>query len=278
MGIGDIVKRIGAGISSVGKSAIQSLSPKPKEEEWQESPQRYSSSRPIPRMEEAAQSQPRWVRRPPQQRRISWEEYERAKAAQRTMQIASKEMRAERLARIKSAPIRAQATIERGYGGLKRYGTGQGYQLAGARTKSGRYGSFKAGRPKGSSGRYFIPGVGPVGVYQYRDWMKRQRAYDRAQRQQRMISPQQQLQQERYYPPQRYVPQQMPQYQPPQMPLQMPVQAPPSPLGRLNLWDSSVSMTGGDLNLITPGFGFGGGGDIGLFTPFGSFGNERRRL
>lgn len=33
----------------------------------------------------------------------------------------------------------------------------------------------RRGRPAGPSGRYFIPGVGPVGVYQYRAWLANQR-------------------------------------------------------------------------------------------------------
>ncbi|MFI5405062.1 MAG: hypothetical protein ACHQ1D_00970 [Nitrososphaerales archaeon] len=40
-------------------------------------------------------------------------------------------------------------------------------------------GTGKRGRPSGPSGRYFIPGVGAVGVYQYRAWLRQQKRVKR---------------------------------------------------------------------------------------------------
>jgi hypothetical protein len=41
------------------------------------------------------------------------------------------------------------------------------------------------GRPKGPSGKYYIPGVGPVGVYEWRRWYARKLATDRMRQAQR---------------------------------------------------------------------------------------------
>lgn len=40
-------------------------------------------------------------------------------------------------------------------------------------------GKGKKGRPEGPSGKYFIPGVGAVGVYQYRTWLRQQKRVSR---------------------------------------------------------------------------------------------------
>lgn len=47
-----------------------------------------------------------------------------------------------------------------------------------AQTGKGK-GKGKKGRPEGPSGKYFIPGVGAVGVYQYRTWLRQQRRIKR---------------------------------------------------------------------------------------------------
>lgn len=44
---------------------------------------------------------------------------------------------------------------------------------------SKKAGTGKKGRPQGPSGRYFIPGVGPVGVYEYRTWLRQQKRISR---------------------------------------------------------------------------------------------------
>lgn len=51
----------------------------------------------------------------------------------------------------------------------------------------------RRGRPRGPSGRYYIPGVGAVGVYEYRMWLRSQLREKRAQIQRNMtLSPEQQ--------------------------------------------------------------------------------------
>jgi len=47
----------------------------------------------------------------------------------------------------------------------------------GGRTTISR-GTKRVGRPRGPSGKYFIPGAGAVGVYQYRKWLSRKRALE----------------------------------------------------------------------------------------------------
>ena len=67
--------------------------------------------------------------------------------------------------------------------------TGQTLKLAGLLTPagtisrpSGKTGTGSRGRPKGASGKYYIPGVGAVGVYQYRAYLRKQRKINRLQR------------------------------------------------------------------------------------------------
>lgn len=307
----DVVKRMGTGavrmISSAGSKVMGKSTPEynateisPRQEEIMERARERQRQENV----ESARMETRQIRREQipfrrqptyrvPARRMSMQEYEErqsnAQAAANAIRIAKAEMRAERFARLKQEiqgkgnvgrfSQNVQSRVEGVARGFSQYGTGksgggQSYALAGARTKQGRYSAYKVGRPKGPSGRYIIPGVGPVGVYQYRDWMKRQRAMLRQKQEQEMMNPQQQLRQARDYPsypqqPQQYVQEYVPQ---PQVPQQMPLPPRPSPLGRLNLWDSGFSMTGGDMGLITP---FGqqdevtGTGRLGLFTPFG---------
>lgn len=261
MGVGDFLKRVGTGavrtISDFGQKAVG----KRESNDYVD----YTAQAP---------------------RKITMEELEErkrnAQIAQEAIRRARANIRAERFAKVKSNVLDVARDVRSIPSGLSSYGAGKGGQgqrfaLAGARTRSGRYSAGRAGRPKGPSGRYIIPGVGPVGVYQYRDWMKRQRALVRQQREQQMMNPQQQLRQARDYPaypqqqyqqvPQQYIPQQRELPQPTQ---QLPLPARPSMLGRLNLWDSGFSMTGGDLNLMTPfEQSQEGTGKLGLFTPFG---------
>ena len=55
---------------------------------------------------------------------------------------------------------------------LPRSSYSQGYKIKKARV----------GRPRGPSGRYVIPGVGPVGVYQWRKWYRQQMSLERMER------------------------------------------------------------------------------------------------
>jgi hypothetical protein len=54
-----------------------------------------------------------------------------------------------------------------------RYGQRLRQPIVGPLRRSGRV-KYGRGRPAGPSGRYIIPGVGPVGVYEYRKWFSNQ--------------------------------------------------------------------------------------------------------
>jgi hypothetical protein len=80
----------------------------------------------------------------------------------------------------------------------------------------GKTGKIGRGRPRGPSGRYVIPGKGPVGVYQYRRWLQSVKKLRQLRGQDAYPQPQYQGQR---MPMQRggYVPQQIPQNAPQQV-------------------------------------------------------------
>ena len=57
--------------------------------------------------------------------------------------------------------------------------------------QSGAKKGRRVGRPKGPSGKYAIPGVGPVGVYEFRRWKRQQLALERMERGQEPIDQEQ---------------------------------------------------------------------------------------
>jgi len=102
----------------------------------------------------------------------------------------------------------------------------------------------RIGRPRGPSGKYYIPKRGAVGVYEWRRWARNQRAMQRMRLAQQMA--QYQNYPQRYAQQQRY--QQMPQQYPSQAPRQQimpqpiqnyPQQRPPETQGvsLMNGWD-----------------------------------------
>jgi len=81
----------------------------------------------------------------------------------------------------------------------------------------GTHGS-RIGRPRGPSGKYYIPQRGAVGVYQWRRWARQERAMQRMRLAQQLAQMPQRYPQRQYYPQEQY-PQQTPQQTPQQYPL-----------------------------------------------------------
>ena len=120
---------------------------------------------------------------------------------------------------------------------LARFVTGSKIAMPVRIKKSGTT-TGRIGRPRGPSGKYYIPKVGAVGVYQWRRWVGRQKAMQRMRLAQQMA-----------YAPQRYVQRTQPsvyndrQQQPSQYPQTPPSQYPqpqqpqPQQLGLMSGWD-----------------------------------------
>ena len=83
--------------------------------------------------------------------------------------------------------------------------------------KVGSTGNRRVGRHRGPSGRYFVPGKGAVGVYEWRRWARSQKAMQNMMQQQRMAQlmqkgyPQEQAQQIAIQSQQQQIQQNMPQ-------------------------------------------------------------------
>ncbi len=137
---------------------------------------------------------------------------------------------------------------------------------------SGNKGYGSRGRPRGPSGRYIIPGVGAVGVYEWRKWYRKQRAMANLQQGQQIAQQgyKDYSAQPSYASPSQLQPQQSTIYQ---QPIQSLPPAQPRPMQQsagVSLWDNSfMKLDSGKSNNVQ------GGAMMKSFNPETPVGNPK---